>query len=254
MGVALLADGAKWWRSPTGERLHCPSWTTGALVRPEFFEAVAVRSDGKPRLLVLGGSQGSQRINELLLEVLGRLRGAAGGLGAASARARAISTRAGGLRRRRYRVAAVAGGAVRRQHAGRDRCGRPRDLARGAITLAEICAPAARRSSCRWFSPEPTRWRTPGGSRTKGCGRRRGPCSMRSGCCARSRCFSATARDSCTMVRTHVFSRIRAPRRRSSTVSRLVESPSAGDAGSGGLMFHRFAGLRHAHSCIAVPG
>lgn len=71
--ASRFADGAAVAFTSTGERLHCPSWTTGVPVRPEFFEAVAVRSDGKPRLLVLGGSQGSQRINELLPEVLGRL-------------------------------------------------------------------------------------------------------------------------------------------------------------------------------------
>ncbi|MEO8275565.1 MAG: undecaprenyldiphospho-muramoylpentapeptide beta-N-acetylglucosaminyltransferase [Thermoanaerobaculia bacterium] len=57
----------------TAARLHCLVWLTGAPVRAEFFDIPPLRADGKPRLLVLGGSQGSQRINRLLPQVLGPL-------------------------------------------------------------------------------------------------------------------------------------------------------------------------------------
>ncbi len=54
----------------TAEKLKCLVWVTGAPVRTAFFEIPPLRADGKPRLLVLGGSQGSQRINRLMPEVL----------------------------------------------------------------------------------------------------------------------------------------------------------------------------------------
>ncbi len=50
----------------TGGELRCPSFVTGVPVREAFFEVPALAIDAPPRLLVLGGSQGSQRLNRLL--------------------------------------------------------------------------------------------------------------------------------------------------------------------------------------------
>jgi UDP-N-acetylglucosamine--N-acetylmuramyl-(pentapeptide) pyrophosphoryl-undecaprenol N-acetylglucosamine transferase len=49
-----------------GERLKCPTWVTGVPVREELFQIPDVLPRGPLRLLVLGGSQGSQQLNELL--------------------------------------------------------------------------------------------------------------------------------------------------------------------------------------------
>lgn len=71
--ASRFADGAAVAFASTGARLKCRVWVTGAPVRAAFFDAPAVRADGKARLLVLGGSQGSRRINEILPAVLARL-------------------------------------------------------------------------------------------------------------------------------------------------------------------------------------
>lgn len=57
----------------TAARLKCLVWVTGVPVRASFFEIPPLRADGKPRLLVLGGSQGSLRINRLMPQVLAPL-------------------------------------------------------------------------------------------------------------------------------------------------------------------------------------
>ncbi len=57
----------------TAARLKCLVWVTGVPVRAAFFEIPPLRADGKPRLLVLGGSQGSLRINRLMPQVLAPL-------------------------------------------------------------------------------------------------------------------------------------------------------------------------------------
>lgn len=71
--LSRVAHGAAVAFEATGRELRCPSWTTGVPVRAAFFAASPVRLEGKPRLLVLGGSQGSQRLNRLLPQVLERL-------------------------------------------------------------------------------------------------------------------------------------------------------------------------------------
>jgi UDP-N-acetylglucosamine--N-acetylmuramyl-(pentapeptide) pyrophosphoryl-undecaprenol N-acetylglucosamine transferase len=43
--------------------LACPATVTGVPVRAAFFAVPELRAEGKPRLLVLGGSQGAQRLN-----------------------------------------------------------------------------------------------------------------------------------------------------------------------------------------------
>jgi UDP-N-acetylglucosamine--N-acetylmuramyl-(pentapeptide) pyrophosphoryl-undecaprenol N-acetylglucosamine transferase len=61
--------------------LRCPSTVTGVPVRREFF-AVPERppAAGGPRLLVLGGSQGSRQLNERVPAALGRAAGRLPGL------------------------------------------------------------------------------------------------------------------------------------------------------------------------------
>lgn len=47
--------------------LKCPCWVTGVPVRPEFFEVDPVLPPmAAPRLLILGGSQGAQQLNQTL--------------------------------------------------------------------------------------------------------------------------------------------------------------------------------------------
>ena len=71
--ISRFVDGAAVAYESTGASLSCAVWVTGVPVREGFFEAPPLRAEGKPRLLVLGGSQGSQRLNRLLPEVLLRL-------------------------------------------------------------------------------------------------------------------------------------------------------------------------------------
>lgn len=71
--LSRVASGAAVAYDAAARDLACPCWTTGVPVREAFFAASPVRAEGKPRLLVLGGSQGSQRLNALLPAVLQRL-------------------------------------------------------------------------------------------------------------------------------------------------------------------------------------
>lgn len=65
---AALAHGT------TAEELRCPSTTTGVPVRDEFFAVSPNLPFGSPlRILVLGGSQGAQRLNHALPEALAKL-------------------------------------------------------------------------------------------------------------------------------------------------------------------------------------
>lgn len=57
----------------TAAGLDCRAEVTGVPVRESFFEVPAASPDGRPRLLVLGGSQGAQQLNQLLPEALERL-------------------------------------------------------------------------------------------------------------------------------------------------------------------------------------
>lgn len=59
----------------TADRMRCPVVDTGVPVRADFSIVLSKPStEGAVRLLVLGGSQGAKRLNELLPEALGRLR------------------------------------------------------------------------------------------------------------------------------------------------------------------------------------
>ena len=68
--ASRFADAAAVAYEATAAKLKCLSWVTGVPVRAAFFEIAPLRTDGKARLLVLGGSQGSLRINRLMAEVL----------------------------------------------------------------------------------------------------------------------------------------------------------------------------------------
>lgn len=67
--LSRWAAGAAVAYAATGDRLHCPAWVTGVPVRREFFAVDPRPADGTaggPRLLVLGGSQGSKQLNQAL--------------------------------------------------------------------------------------------------------------------------------------------------------------------------------------------
>ena len=139
--ASRFADAAAVAYEATAAKLSCLSWVTGVPVRAAFFEVPALRSDGKARLLVLGGSQGSLRINRLMPEVLAPLFSHIPELsvlhqcGETHLESTLAAYRASGLETPRLRVVSfvdnmpVAMSAV--------------DLVvsrAGAITLAEICA------------------------------------------------------------------------------------------------------------------
>jgi len=54
----------------TARSLRCPSFLAGVPVRSGFFSIAALDPAAPPRLLVLGGSQGSQKLNALVPEAL----------------------------------------------------------------------------------------------------------------------------------------------------------------------------------------
>ncbi len=143
--LSRLADEAALAHPDAAGTLRCPTRLTGTPVRPEFFaqptaEAVAARGED-PRLLVVGGSQGANQINELvpaavagLEEPIERLRivhqCGASHVEATREAYRAIEPRLGSLEVTPFleNMATAMGGAsliVSRA---------------GAITLAEICA------------------------------------------------------------------------------------------------------------------
>jgi len=64
--LARLAREAAVADEATGRELACPSVVTGVPVREEFFAVPPLAAGAPPRLLLLGGSQGSRRLNALL--------------------------------------------------------------------------------------------------------------------------------------------------------------------------------------------
>ncbi len=64
--LSRFASAAATAYEETGHGLRCPSFVAGVPVRDAFFEVPDLLSDAPPRLLVLGGSQGSRRLNLLL--------------------------------------------------------------------------------------------------------------------------------------------------------------------------------------------
>jgi len=72
--LSRFAEGACVAFGEAGARLRCRTWTTGVPVREELF-AIPVQLPPGPelRLLVLGGSQGSLQLNELVPAAVGKL-------------------------------------------------------------------------------------------------------------------------------------------------------------------------------------
>lgn len=64
--LSRVAAGAALAYESTAKELHCPSFVAGVPVRDAFFAVPPVGAGAAPRLLVLGGSQGSRRLNLLL--------------------------------------------------------------------------------------------------------------------------------------------------------------------------------------------
>lgn len=70
---SFAAGAAVGWRE-TEQDLKCPTWVTGVPVRSAFFRVPAEQPPTSPlRLLVLGGSQGAQQINQAMPEAAKRL-------------------------------------------------------------------------------------------------------------------------------------------------------------------------------------
>nr|XP_061799080.1 UDP-N-acetylglucosamine--N-acetylmuramyl-(pentapeptide) pyrophosphoryl-undecaprenol N-acetylglucosamine transferase-like [Nerophis lumbriciformis] len=64
--LSRLASAAAVAYPSTAEHLRCPAEVCGVPVRASFFEVAEELPEGPPRLLVLGGSQGAQQLNELV--------------------------------------------------------------------------------------------------------------------------------------------------------------------------------------------
>jgi UDP-N-acetylglucosamine--N-acetylmuramyl-(pentapeptide) pyrophosphoryl-undecaprenol N-acetylglucosamine transferase len=70
---SFAAGAAVGWRE-TEQDLKCPTWVTGVPVRSAFFSVPAEQPPTEPlRLLVLGGSQGAQQINQAMPQAAQRL-------------------------------------------------------------------------------------------------------------------------------------------------------------------------------------
>ncbi len=77
----LASEAAVAW-DETRSQLRCPAHTTGVPVRAEFFDVPEALPPAPPlRLLILGGSQGAQQLNEMLPRALGSLQRPLGGRG-----------------------------------------------------------------------------------------------------------------------------------------------------------------------------
>jgi len=149
--LSRWANGAAVAFAATLRDLKCPSIVTGVPVRAAFFAVgpppplLTTGSDSRPRLLVLGGSQGARQVNRLLPAAVARARRELPGLSVLhQAGAKNVEeTRAG------YRAAGLAAdltsgavevvpflddvaGAMAASHLLVSRA--------GAITVAEICA------------------------------------------------------------------------------------------------------------------
>jgi UDP-N-acetylglucosamine--N-acetylmuramyl-(pentapeptide) pyrophosphoryl-undecaprenol N-acetylglucosamine transferase len=72
--LSRFASGAAVGYQETIQELKCPCWVTGIPVRSAFFSVPDPDPSGsEPRLLVLGGSQGAQQINQAMPTVAARL-------------------------------------------------------------------------------------------------------------------------------------------------------------------------------------
>ena len=144
--LSRFAAGAAVAYPETASELACPSEVTGVPVREELFAVPALAADAGPlRLLVLGGSQGARRLNELLPAALAALTRSAPGIaagvrvvhqcGASHLEVTRAARAMHGLAPERYEVVAFLDD-VAAALAGADLI-----VSRaGAITLAELCA------------------------------------------------------------------------------------------------------------------
>jgi UDP-N-acetylglucosamine--N-acetylmuramyl-(pentapeptide) pyrophosphoryl-undecaprenol N-acetylglucosamine transferase len=139
--LSRMAQAAAIAYEATARELRCPSFVAGVPVRERFFAVPALAAAAPPRLLVLGGSQGSQRLNRLVPEAVALLLAGMPGLGVVhqcgerNLAETAAAWEASGVDGRRFAVvpfvddvaAAMAEATLVLSRAG-------------AITLAEICA------------------------------------------------------------------------------------------------------------------
>jgi len=128
------------WRE-TIEDLKCPAWVTGVPVRAAFAAVPPVDTSGPLRLLVLGGSQGAQQINQAIPQAAKGLAGRLPALrilhqaGAKNLESARQAWTEAGVPEDRVEVVPFlddVAGAMARSHLLVSRA--------GAITLAEICA------------------------------------------------------------------------------------------------------------------
>ncbi len=78
--LSRWAQGAAVADEAAGRGLACPSEVTGVPIRDAFFAVPPLAAGAPARLLVLGGSQGSKRLNELVPRAVGRARAELGGV------------------------------------------------------------------------------------------------------------------------------------------------------------------------------
>jgi UDP-N-acetylglucosamine--N-acetylmuramyl-(pentapeptide) pyrophosphoryl-undecaprenol N-acetylglucosamine transferase len=140
--LSRWARGAAVGYRETIRELKCPCWVTGIPVRAAFFSVPALDGgEGSLRLLVLGGSQGAQQINQALPAVAARLLARLPALrilhqaGARNLEETRQAYAAVGLADERVEVVPFlddVAGAMAASHLLVSRA--------GAITLAEICA------------------------------------------------------------------------------------------------------------------
>jgi UDP-N-acetylglucosamine--N-acetylmuramyl-(pentapeptide) pyrophosphoryl-undecaprenol N-acetylglucosamine transferase len=70
--LSRVATAAAVAYEAAGRELACPSFVAGVPIRARFFALPALAADAPPRLVVLGGSQGSRRLNGLLPAAVAR--------------------------------------------------------------------------------------------------------------------------------------------------------------------------------------
>jgi UDP-N-acetylglucosamine--N-acetylmuramyl-(pentapeptide) pyrophosphoryl-undecaprenol N-acetylglucosamine transferase len=124
----------------TAADLACPSFVAGVPVREAFFDVPDLAADAPPHLLVLGGSQGARRLNELVPRAVAAA--------ATALPALTVLHQCGSAHVDAARSSWEAAGLADRVEVAPFLADVPRELARaslvisraGAITLAELCA------------------------------------------------------------------------------------------------------------------
>ncbi len=139
--LSRFASAAAVAFAAAGEELRCPSVVAGVPVRAEFFGIAPLAADAPPRLLALGGSQGSRSLNRLLPGAVARALERVPGLRVLHQCGRRLEAEA----RSAWATSGVAADRFDLAPFVDDVAG---ELARaslvvsraGAITLAEVCA------------------------------------------------------------------------------------------------------------------